>query len=104
MRSIFYVVVVFALFARSSVVAAFPHPNESGLLLKTSRESAANIKRFLRVASQEVVQSSGNGYGGIFKSAASSVNKVIPRPDSPNMKKLIEKANLARLIKNASNK
>ncbi|ETI42858.1 hypothetical protein L914_11663 [Phytophthora nicotianae] len=104
MRSIFYVVVIFALFARSSVVAAFPHPNESGLLLKTSPGSAVQAKRSLRVAGQEVVQATGNGNGGIFKAATTSINKIIPRTDTANMKKLIEKANLVRLIKNAANK
>ncbi|ETO83183.1 hypothetical protein F444_02741 [Phytophthora nicotianae P1976] len=104
MRSIFYLAIVFAALACSSVVAVLPHPNEAGLLLKTSPGSAVQAKRSLRVAGQEVVQATGNGNGGIFKAATTSINKIIPRTDTANMKKLIEKANLVRLIKNAANK
>ncbi|ETO72100.1 hypothetical protein F444_11675 [Phytophthora nicotianae P1976] len=107
MRSLFYIALVFAVWARSSAATAFPHPNESGLLSQISHDSAAKAKRSLRVAGQEVVQSTGNGYGGIFKSAANSVNKIIPRPDSPNMKELLKKAKKAKkalAIKNALKK
>ncbi|ETP13238.1 hypothetical protein F441_11518 [Phytophthora nicotianae CJ01A1] len=104
MRSLFYIALVFAAWAHSSAATAFPHPNESGLLSQISHDSAAQAKRSLRVAGQEVVQSTGNGYGGVFKSAGTSVNKIIPRPDTADIKKLVEKANLVRLIKNAANK
>ncbi|ETP13231.1 hypothetical protein F441_11532 [Phytophthora nicotianae CJ01A1] len=104
MRSLFYIALVFAVWARSSAATAFPHPNESGLLSQISHDSAAKAKRSLRVAGQEVVQSTGNGYGGVFKSAGTSINKVIPRPDSPKMKELLKKANLALAIKNAVKK
>ncbi|ETI38973.1 hypothetical protein F441_15214 [Phytophthora nicotianae CJ01A1] len=95
MRGIFYVALAFAVLARSNVVAAFPHPD----LSKTFPDSAANAKRFLRGAGQEVAQANrGNGYGGVWKAAADSVNKIVPKPNI-DMKTLLEKAKVVQALK-----
>ncbi|KAG3164242.1 hypothetical protein PC128_g20178 [Phytophthora cactorum] len=98
MRSIFYVALAFAVLARSSVVEAFPDPDESRLLSNTSPDSAAKSKRSLRVAVQE---GRGDGNGGIWK-AISLPGKIIKVPEI-DMKKYLEAAKLAK-IKEAAKK
>ncbi|KAF1788433.1 hypothetical protein PC129_g21989 [Phytophthora cactorum] len=97
MRSIFYVALAFAVLARSSVVEAFPDPDESRLLSNTSPDSAAKSKRSLRVA----VQEGRDGNGGIWK-AISLPGKIIKVPEI-DMKKYLEAAKLAK-IKEAAKK
>ncbi|ETM30956.1 hypothetical protein L914_21380 [Phytophthora nicotianae] len=103
MRSVFYVALVFAVLARSSTVAAFPHTDESQLLAVTSPDSATHTKRSLRAAGQEVVQSTGNGNGGIFKSTLTSINKVVHKPEI-KLGGLIEKSKIAQAAKAFKNK
>lgn len=98
MRSIFYVALAVAVSARSSVVAAFPDPNESQLLSKASPD-----KRFLRIAGQEVVQSRPlDGNGGVWKSIVQTTNKVAKNPeiDLSNLVKVAKKAKELKKIKN----
>ncbi|EEY55675.1 secreted RxLR effector peptide protein, putative [Phytophthora infestans T30-4] len=106
MRSVFYVVIAFAILVNSSGVTAIPNPiTESQLLSKASPDPAA--KRSLRNAGQQVVQSRPtDGNGGVFK-AFSGTNKLIKLPDmktsnvleaAKKVKKLKEMDKLKKLI------
>ncbi|EEY67153.1 avrblb2 family secreted RxLR effector peptide protein, putative [Phytophthora infestans T30-4] len=94
MRSFLYGVLAFAVLARSSAVAAFPIPDESRPLSKTSPDTVA--PRSLRIEAQEVIQSGrGDGYGGFWKNVAQSTNKIVKRPDI-KISKLIAAAKKAK--------
>ncbi|ETK82859.1 hypothetical protein F442_12037, partial [Phytophthora nicotianae P10297] len=99
-----YIALAFAILARSVVSAAFPDYDDSRLVLKTSPDSVTNAKRSLRVAGQEVVQSNYDGVGGIIKAVSQSVNKVTAPIPNIKLQALLEKAKVAKALKNAGKK
>ncbi|EEY62872.1 secreted RxLR effector peptide protein, putative [Phytophthora infestans T30-4] len=105
MRSTFYIVLVVAVLARCSAVAAFTNADESQLLSKVSPDFAASDmtntvsrKRFLRVAGPEDDDSTTNeedqGFGSIVD--------VIKRSDATEAIQKLSKASVKK-VKQAGN-